>query len=121
MLWLFILFQTVYPSNSFTLLSVQNTQHDQIKTRFVPPNGFVREGVNDWGDYLRLLPLKPKGSMVHLYEGSIKDNPVHAAVVDIDIGNKDLQQCADAVMRLRAEYLFQANQYDDIHFNFTNG
>lgn len=32
-----------------------------------------------------------------------------------------MHQCADAIMRLRAEYLWKKGKYDQIHFNFTNG
>jgi hypothetical protein len=46
---------------------------------------------------------------------------VHAAVLDLSVGQKDLQQCADAVMRLRAEYLFGTGKMDSIHFRYTNG
>lgn len=95
-----------------------------IATRFAPPEGFTRVPVEaaSFGAYLRSLPLKPAGSLVHLYDGSQKHRQdVQAAVVDLSVGKRDLQQCADAVMRLRAEHLFAQGRIDDIHFNFTNG
>lgn len=95
-----------------------------LKNRFNPPNGFSRtnESQTSFASYLRKLPLKPHGSKVKLYNGSTKQNHnVYEAVVDLPIGNKDLHQCADAVMRLRAEYLYSQNREDEIHFNFTNG
>lgn len=95
-----------------------------LTTRFLPPKGFVRTNKADssFANYLRTLPLKPHNSKVLLYDGSIKENySIYAAVVDLEIGNKDLHQCADAVMRLRAEYLWNSKQYNKIHFNFTNG
>lgn len=58
---------------------------------------------------------------MHYYSGEEKSNKVAAAVLIYDVGNKDLQQCADAVMRLRAEYLYKSKQFDLLHFNFTSG
>jgi hypothetical protein len=60
-----------------------------------------------FGAWLRHLPLLPDGAPVRLFDGALKPRQdVHAAVVDLDVGARDLQQCADAVMRLRAEYLY---------------
>ena len=88
----------------------------------VPPPGFVRYEADSYGTYLRNLPLKRPGSPVMLYNGVEKGYQDGAyAIIDMEIGNKDLQQCADAVMRLRAEYLWHSQQYDKIHFNFTSG
>jgi hypothetical protein len=101
-----------------------NDTGSTILTRFGLPEGFSRVDVNaaSFGAYLRELSLKPQGTPVRLYNGNLKaSQDVHAAIVNIDVGKKDLQQCADAVMRLRGEYLYQAKQYDKIHFNLTNG
>jgi hypothetical protein len=109
--------------NSYTWLNnydVRNSLLYRIKT----PKGYKRVRVepNSFSDWLRYLPLKPGYPAVCLYNGREKYNQdAHCAVVDIDIGNKDLQQCADAVMRLRAEYLFSIKDYNRIHFNFVNG
>ena len=94
-----------------------------IQSRFQPPQGFQRIEIDQksFGHYLRSFPLLADGSSVHLYYGQLKaDQSVHAAVLDIDVGTKDLQQCADAVMRLRAEYLYQQKRYREIAFEFTN-
>lgn len=95
-----------------------------IKERIKTPEGYIRikPSENSFGEYLQNLPLKKHGSKVLLYNGEIKKpEDVYVAALTIDVGEKDLQQCADAVMRLRAEYLFSQNKYDSIHFNFTNG
>jgi hypothetical protein len=41
--------------------------------------------------------------------------------LDIPILNKDLIQCADAVIKLRAEYFYKDKQYNNISFTLTNG
>ena len=75
-----------------------------------------------FASWLRGLPLKPEGSPVKLYNGRDKARQdVHAAVIDIDVGSRDLQQCADAVMRLRAEWQFSNGHKNEIAFNFSDG
>ncbi len=95
-----------------------------IEQRYKVKEGFERVtcAQNSFGEYLRTLKLKPHASKVLYYNGEEKvKSGVYDAVVDMEIGKKDLQQCADAVMRLRAEYLFEQKEYNKIHFNFTNG
>lgn len=101
---------------------ILKTSGKTVQERFLPPEGYRRTTADSFGVYLRTLPLQSDGSFVHLYNGDEKYRQnVHAAVIKMDVGKKDLQQCADAFMRLRAEYLYQHRKFDDIHFNFTNG
>ena len=88
------------------------------------PEGFSRWDAEpgSFADYLQHLELDTADHIVHLYNGEPKYNQgVHYAIVDMDVGERDLQQCADAVMRLYAEYLFHHDKADDISFNFTSG
>jgi len=102
---------------------VQQKVGDTLNTRFVAPTGYerVKSDSNSFAFYLQNLPLKPAGSLVKYYNGAEKTKDVYAAVVDQPIRNKDLQQCADAVMRLKAEHLYSRNEFNKISFTLTNG
>lgn len=103
--------------------SIINPNGKTVQERIRVPEGFERIAVesNSFGQYLRALPVKPNGTKIQLYNGEVIEKNVHVAVLDIDVGNRDLQQCADAVMRLRAEYFYSQGLYKRIHFNLTNG
>lgn len=95
-----------------------------LETRFPAPKGYYRMTQIDpsYAAYLHTLAMLPDGSPVLLYYGAPKDyQEGHVAVVDIDVGNRDLQQCADAAMRLRTEYLFASNQHDKMVYHLANG
>lgn len=95
-----------------------------IASKIPPPEGYKRmeTPINSFAHWLRHLPLKKKDTPVYLYNGKKKFNQnAHVAVIDIDTGTRDLQQCADAVIRLRAEYLYSRGLYASIHFTFTSG
>lgn len=97
---------------------------ESVLERFKVPEGFKRvtPQKGSFGYFLQRFPLKPDGTAVHLFDGRLKSSQqVHAAVMDIDVGKRDLQQCADAIIRLRAEYFWQSRQYADIRFDLTNG
>lgn len=119
--WLFLLLNL---SERPAAEPVLKPPSDHLDRRFAPPAGFLREPApaGSFAAWLRSLPLREPGAPVRLHDGRLKINQdAHVAVVDLDIGSRDLQQCADAVMRLRAEWLFSQNRFQEIHFNLTNG
>lgn len=88
------------------------------------PEGFNRNTVKEqtFASYLRQLLLKPTGTKVKYYNGDDKPyQNTQYRIIDLDIGTKNLQQCADAIIRLRAEYLYSIGNFESIHFNFTSG
>jgi len=120
---LLILWIVFLMNSKNNIAELLNPDGKTIAERFYTPPGYERttEAAGSYQQYIRTLPLKPQGSKVKYYNGETKSKDVYEAVLDIDVGNRDLQQCADAAIRLRAEYLYGLKQYDRIHFNFTSG
>ncbi|WP_294182604.1 DUF4846 domain-containing protein [uncultured Sphingobacterium sp.] len=94
-----------------------------IKSRFLLPEGFKRLQYKTvaFGSFLENLPLYSIDQEVHYYNGKIKRREnIYNSVVKLHIGKRDLHQCADAIMRLRADYLYGQKRYKDIKFNFLS-
>lgn len=97
-----------------------------LEEAFSPPAGYTRVKVepDSFGAWLRGLPLRPEGSPVRDYQGGevlAGDDPRLAAVAELDVGSKDLQQCADSIIRLHAEWLWVRGQKERIAYRFTSG
>ena len=91
---------------------------DRLEARFPAPPGFARaaEAPGSFGAWLRDLPLLPPDAPVVSHRGAIlhrADHPNLAGVVAVDIGAQDLQQCADSVIRLHAEWQWSRGRRDE--------
>lgn len=99
------------------------TSYQSLMNIIRTPLNYYRDSNHDnsFASWLCHLPIS-SNEKVYLYDGQEKYNQnAQFKIINIDVGTKDLQQCADAVMRLRAEYLYSTNQFDKIKFNYTNG
>lgn len=109
---------------SFYPISEEFDQRNSLLNRVNCPEGFTRVELErgSFGQWLRSYPLLPGRGNVMLFNGDPKPRQdVHFAVLDLPLSTGDLQQCADAVIRMRAEYLFYTDKADAIHFNYTSG
>ncbi|WCO01077.1 DUF4846 domain-containing protein [Psychroserpens ponticola] len=95
-----------------------------ILSRVNAPKGYVRVSYEkgSFQEYLRNYNLKSFGSKIINYD----DSPYfwqrgHIGVLEIPVPKNGLQQCADALIRIRSEYLWDNNRKDEIGFNFTSG
>lgn len=101
-----------------------NKEGRTIATRTMVPEGFLRKmyPANSFSAYIQNYPLKPSTSKVITYDGKeYVYQRGHAGVLEVPVPSNGLQQCADALIRLRAEYLWKQNRKKEIGFNFTSG
>ena len=96
---------------------------NNLAARIPTPQGYKRVDVTEgsFAHFLRNLPLKPAGSDLHYHTGQVKERKYAGVVVDMDFGKNSNEQCADAIIFLRASYLWKTRQYAKISFCFTNG
>lgn len=120
----FLLLYCKQPANASR---VENDVEENIVYRSIGdiplPAGYKRiaQAPGSFGAWLRTVPLKTDNT-VYLYNGRRKANQdAQFAVMDLSVGNKDLQQCADAVIRLYAEYLYADGRFNKIAFHATDG
>jgi len=82
------------------------------------PRGYSRVACEEgsMGEWLRNLPLRKAGTPVYLYTGGLaRMQWLSYAVLDLPLLSNN-EQCADACMRLRAEYLYSQGRYLKINF-----
>lgn len=95
-----------------------------ITSRVKLPNGYKRIEYpkGSFAEYLRNYKLKPYGSKIINYDGTEYFwQGGQIGILEIPVPENGLQQCADALIRIRSEYLWDNDRKDEIGFNFTSG
>lgn len=101
-------------------LSLIDASGMTLESRIHTPDGYTRtkEADGSLAEFLRNYAMEPDQSPVLLYDGSKKRNQkARVAVFDLPLEHEDLQQCADSVIRVYAEYFWSTKQYDRIAFH----
>ncbi|WP_233595965.1 MULTISPECIES: DUF4846 domain-containing protein [Corallococcus] len=97
-----------------------------LEETFAPPEGYTRVTLDagSFGAWLRGLPLRPDGTPVRDFAGGTvlaATDARLAAVGELDVGSANLQQCADSILRLHAEWRWASGHPDRIAYRFTSG
>ncbi|MEZ4875866.1 MAG: DUF4846 domain-containing protein [Flavobacteriaceae bacterium] len=104
--------------------SLVNEEGTTVSQRIVVPEGFQRKEypVGNFSAYIQNYPLKSFESEVINYNGKpYVYQGGHVGVFELSVPSHGLMQCADALIRLRAEYLWEQDKKEAIGFQFTSG
>ncbi|SFZ84467.1 conserved protein of unknown function [Tenacibaculum maritimum NCIMB 2154] len=95
-----------------------------IKNRVKPSYGYKRVSyeAGTFESFIQNYTLKEYGSSIINYDKTKYFYQIgHIGILTLSVPENGLQQCADALIRLRAEYLWKTNQKEKIGFEFTSG
>ncbi|RKH05300.1 DUF4846 domain-containing protein [Corallococcus carmarthensis] len=103
-----------------------SAQVRSLEESFAPPEGYTRMPLEagSFGAWLRGLPLRPDGTPVRDFQGQTvlaASDARLAAVGELDVGTVNLQQCADSILRLHAEWRWASGHPERIAYRFTSG
>ncbi len=95
-----------------------------VGTRFKTPAGFQRMIYDEdsYAYYVQNLPLKAYGTQMYEYDGDLVENQSWcASVIVTEFHKRGWLQCADCVMKLVGDYLYEHERYSDIVFDNATG
>ena len=103
-------------------LMPEDSPLEPLHDRFPTPVGLTRVAVDAGGfaAWLRDVPVRADRRTVLDYRGRTVPAAA-AAVVALDLGDGDLQQCADTIIRLHAEFMWATGRSADAAYHFTSG
>jgi hypothetical protein len=121
-----LLVLTPYFVSAASIFKSDKNRSQKIVEQINVPLGFERISVTkgSFANWLRQLPLNPPNSPVLDYKNRVKksaDDTTIAAVIDMNISGKNLDQCMDILMRMHAEYLISKNRKNKIIFPLPDG
>ncbi|MBQ1547259.1 MAG: DUF4846 domain-containing protein [Lachnospiraceae bacterium] len=104
-------------------INLINPSGETLESRISVPDGYERISAEEssFTTFLRNYRMLPDGSAILLYDGREKSNRNAVCVFDMYLSDRDLQQCADSIMRIYAEYMRSAGKDDKIAFHFVDG
>jgi hypothetical protein len=93
-----------------------------LEDRFPAPQGTRRIplAAGGFSAWLRRLPLHRDRRTVRAHDGRPLVRPA-VAVSTLEVGPRDLQQCADSAIRLHAEFLWSIGRAHEAAYHFTSG
>ena len=110
-----------YITLSILFFSLQLFSQETIETKFAIPDGYEREIINEFHQWIINQPLK-EDNKVFYSNGQEKINyDIWAAVFDYELGTHKHHQCADAAIYLNAMYKYVNGYKDQLIYSFTNG
>lgn len=105
---------------TLALISISFQCNSERSDPLYCPSTISYPSTTQWQKFLQQLPAR-SGPVMDYKGNKISNQSKHFEIVSYDVGTKDLQQCADFLIRLRAEYLFSQNKIKEISFRFTDG
>jgi len=127
MVWI-LLFTMACVSDGVALAGPETTPNpvvasgpEEVTAAYPPPPGTVRVPPADaFGRWIQRLPLRAPGTPVLAHDGR-QIHGHYGRVVDMPMVSGDLQQCADALLRVRGEWMRDAGQGEAVRFYATSG
>jgi len=92
-----------------------------IETKFAIPNGYERQILSEFHQWIINQPLKEDNKVFYSNGQEKVNDDIWAAVFDYELGTHKYHQCADAAIYLNAMYKYENGYKDQLIYSFTNG